>query len=272
MTETWRRTHDWGLLNRAEIRAARDSGALPVLTLGSVEQHADHLPVDTDTSSCYRVALAAAERCPDPHVLVLPPPSFGVSPHHLDWPGTISLSLSTFIAVVTDVCESLHRTGFRRMLMINGHGGNRGPLTSACAQLACRGIEVGWVQYFGPGTKDWMKQLPGSYSPVGHACAFETAIQMALRPDEVQRIAGRIDGVPLRKTRPWSDDPLAGPLAEAGLTWAALFVGGDVGYLGDPAAATLEAGQAMLESCVAALALFYRDYAAVKLRAGMPVC
>ena len=270
MNESWRRTHDWGLLTRAEIRAARDAGALPVLTLGSVEQHADHLPVDTDTSSCYRVALAAAERCPDPHVLVLPPPSFGVSTHHLDWPGTITLSLATFIAVVSDVCDSLHRTGFTRMLMINGHGGNRGPLTSACAALACRGIEVGWVQYFAPGSKDWMKQLPGTYSGVGHACAFETAIQMALRPDEVQRLAGRIDGLPVRKTRPWSDDPAAGPLAEAGLNYAALFVDGDVGYLGDPAAATLASGQAMLESCVAGLARFFHDYAAVKLRVGTP--
>jgi len=131
----WQRTHDWGTLTRQEIGAARDAGALPVLTVGSCEQHADHLPVDTDTVSAHRVALLAAERCMAPHVLVLPPPSFGFSPHHLAWPGTVSLSLPTFLGLVGDVADSLHRTGFDRLLIVNGHGGNIGPLASACTAL-----------------------------------------------------------------------------------------------------------------------------------------
>ena len=172
MSESWQDTHDWGALTRAEIAAARDAGALPVLTVGSVEQHADHLPVDTDTLSAYRVALLAAERCASPHVLVLPPPSFGFSPHHRAWAGTITLSLETFIGMVTDVAESLHRTGFRRLLIVNGHGGNQGPLVSACTALASRGLEVGYVNYFAPGEKQWMEVLPGAMRGVGHACAY----------------------------------------------------------------------------------------------------
>jgi len=82
---SWQRTHDWSTLTRAEIASARDAGALAVLTVGSCEQHADHLPVDTDTLSAYRVAMLAADRCGSPHVLVLPPPSFGFSPHHRAW-------------------------------------------------------------------------------------------------------------------------------------------------------------------------------------------
>src|SRR5882672_9314457 len=62
MTDAWRRTHEWGTLTRAEIGAARDAGALPVLTVGAVEQHADHLPVDTDSLSAYQIALRAAAR------------------------------------------------------------------------------------------------------------------------------------------------------------------------------------------------------------------
>ncbi len=54
---SWQRTHDWGALTRAEVASARDAGALAVLTVGSCEQHADHLPVDTDTLSAYRVAM-----------------------------------------------------------------------------------------------------------------------------------------------------------------------------------------------------------------------
>src|SRR5580704_4738663 len=145
MAEEWRRTNDWGTLTRAEIAAARDAGALPVLTVGSVEQHSDHLPVDTDTLSAHRIALLAAERCTAPHVLVLPPPSFGFSPHHRAWAGTITLSLETFIGMVTDVAESLHRTGFKRLLIVNGHGGNQGPLMSTCTALASRALEAGSV-------------------------------------------------------------------------------------------------------------------------------
>ena len=153
---SWQRTHDWGALTRAEIASAsaRDAGALAVLTVGSCEQHADHLPVDTDTLSAYRVAMLAAERCQHPHVLVLPPPSFGFSPHHRAWPGTISLSLATFTAIVTDVAESLHRTGFDRLLIVNGHGGNVGPLTSACTELVSRGLRVAAItsgSYWVPG-------------------------------------------------------------------------------------------------------------------------
>jgi creatinine amidohydrolase len=270
MSDTWRRTHDWGALTRAEIGAARDAGALPVLTVGSCEQHGDHLPVDTDTVSAYRVSLLAAERCTSPHVLVLPPPSFGVSPHHLAWPGTISLSLATFNGLITDVATSLHRTGFRKLLVVNGHGGNQGPLTAICSDLACRGLAVGWVTYFRPSEKVWTETLPGKLRRVGHACAYETSMQLALRPDEVQRIAGRIDGLPARMDPPWSSDPRAPALQEGGLSWGVIFGPGDVGYAGDPATSTVQAGQAMLELTVAGLAQFFADFAAAELRIGTP--
>jgi creatinine amidohydrolase len=113
MADEWRRTNNWGTLTRAEIAAARDAGAMPVLTVGAVEQHADHLPVDTDSVSAYQIALRAAARCASPHVLVLPAPSFGFSPHHRAWPGTITLTLETFVGLVTDVVESLHQAGHR---------------------------------------------------------------------------------------------------------------------------------------------------------------
>ncbi len=271
MSEDWRRTHEWGALTRAEIAAARDAGALPVLSVGSVEQHADHLPVDTDSVSAFRVALAAAERCADPHVLVLPPPNFGFSPHHRAFAGTITLSLETFVGMVSDVAESLHRTGFRRLLVVNGHGGNHGPLTASCTALVSRGLGVGFVNYFSPGEKEWREKLPGEQRGVGHACAFETALQLALRaPEEAERIAGRIRGLPPRLTPSYLAGQAPDPLKPAGASWAAIFPLGDVGYIGDPAAATAEAGAALLEASVAALARFYADFAAAPLRVGAP--
>lgn len=271
MPNDWRRTHDWGALTRAEIAAARDAGALPVLTVGSVEQHSDHLPVDTDTLSAYRVTLAAAERCPAPHVLVLPPPSFGFSPHHRAWAGTITLSLETFVALVTDVAESLHRTGFKRLLIVNGHGGNQGPLTSACTAMASRGLEVGYVNYMAPGQKQWLEVLPGAMRGVGHACCYETALQLALRPaDAADQITARIGGLPPRLEPSYAMGNAPDALRPAGAYWAPIFAAGDVGYVGDPAAATKAAGEALLEATVPALAQFFADFASAQLRVGAP--
>jgi creatinine amidohydrolase len=261
--------HDWGALTRAEIAAARDAGALPVLTVGAVEQHSDHLPVDTDTLSAHRIALLAAERCPSPHVLVLPPPSFGFSPHHRAWAGTITLSLETFVGIITDVAESLHRTGFKRLLIVNGHGGNQGPLVAACTALASRGLAVGYVNYFTPGQQQWLEVLPGAMRGVGHACCYETALQLALRPAPLaDKIAGRIGALPPRLTPSYAAGNAPDVIRPAGAYWAAIFAAGDVGYVGDPAAATKAAGDALVEQTVAALAQFYADFASAQLRVG----
>ena len=267
--EDWRRTHQWGALTRDEIRRARDAGAFPVLTVGSCEQHGDHLPVNTDTVSAYRVAMAAAERCREAFALVLPPPSFGFSPHHKAWPGTITLSLSTFLALVTDVAESVVRTGFDRLLVVNGHGGNQGPLVSVCTELVSRGLRVAAVSYFSPAQSDWTGDVPGQKKTVGHACAYETSMQLALRPEERQRIAGRIDGLPPRLVPAYVEGE-GNPFLDTGATYAALFPAGDPGYYGDPAASTLEAGEILLEKTVAGLAQFYSKFASARLKVGAP--
>ena len=269
---SYSRTHDWGALTRAEIAAAREGGALPVLTVGSCEQHGDHLPVDTDTLSAYRVTMAAAERAVGVHALVLPPPSFGFSPHHQAWPGTVTLRLSTFLALITDVAESVQRAGFDRLLIVNGHGGNAGPLASVCTELASRGLRVAAVSYFGPGQAAWGPLVPGAKPGVGHACAYETAMQLALRPDVRQQIEGRIHGLPPRLVPAYVDGPGAdgneNPLKDSGATYAALFPAGDPGYYGDPAAATLAAGEALLEATVAGLARFLPVFAGARLKVG----
>ncbi len=268
--EEWRRTHDWGALTRDEIRQARDAGALAVLTVGSCEQHGDHLPVNTDTVLAYRVAMMAAERCEGLHVLVLPPPTFGFSPHHKAWPGTVTLSLATFLALVTDVAESVLRSGFDRLLVVNGHGGNQGPLVSICTDLVSRGKRVAAVTYFSPAEAAWTGNVPGEKKTVGHACAYETSMLLALLPEERQRIAGRIDGLKPRLAPGYVGEGEPNPFLNSGATYSALFPAGDPGYYGDPAASTVEAGEVLLEKTVAGLASFYGKFAGARLKVGTP--
>jgi len=225
MTDDWQGTHDWGALTRAQIAAARDAGALPVLTVGSVEQHADHLPVDTDTLSAYRMALAAAQRCPAPHVLVLPPPSFGFSPHHRAWAGTITLSLETFVGLVTDVAESLQRTGFKRLLIVNGHGGNIAALSRAVGRLRFEGRDVAWCPCV----------VAGGDAHAGHA---ETSVLLHISPAEVLTDQWRAgNGAPLPDLLP--------SMRRGGVAAVS-----EVGVLGDPTTATAAEGERMLAEMV----------------------
>jgi creatinine amidohydrolase len=105
----WRMVEDWV---RADDRA--------VLPIGSTEQHAG-LSLATDTILAERVAAEAAEPLGVP---VFPPVPYGLSPHFQAFPGSVTLRVDTFCALVRDVLDSLKRSGFRRVLVVNGHGGN----------------------------------------------------------------------------------------------------------------------------------------------------
>lgn len=265
----WRRTHLWGHLTRTEIAEARDAGALPVLPLGAIEQHSGHLPVDTDASSAFGVSLRAAERCAKAHILVLPVQSFGFSMHHKTWAGTLTLSANTLIALIEDIGESLDRTGFKRMLVVNGHGGNEGALLSACNSLICRGIGMGYVNYFNPGRPAWLQHLRGQHRDLGHACAYETSIQMALKADQRSLIAERSAHLEPRLAPTFSagGDDLA-ELRQGGLVWSWLYNPGDVGYYGDPAAARDGNPDDVLDATVGALAGFFDEFSDAPLMVG----
>lgn len=100
-----------------------------VLPLGSTEQHA-HLSLTVDAILAEKVAADAAEPLGVP---VFPAVPYGMTPYFMGFPGTVSLRLSTYAALVRDILDSLHKTGFRRVLVVNGHGGNS-PVQTACAE------------------------------------------------------------------------------------------------------------------------------------------
>lgn len=100
-----------------------------VLPLGSTEQHA-YLSLSVDSILSERVASDAAEPLGVP---VFPAIPYGLTPYFMAFPGTVSLKLATYAALVRDILDSLHATGFRRILIVNGHGGNS-PVQPVCAE------------------------------------------------------------------------------------------------------------------------------------------
>src|SRR5687768_13338140 len=96
------RSYIWSELTRGELAAKRDAGALVIVPTGSTEQHADHLPVKTDSFLASAVSELAAQRMTAAEVVVAPVIATGFSPHHQSFAGTISLRLETFLAILAD--------------------------------------------------------------------------------------------------------------------------------------------------------------------------
>jgi creatinine amidohydrolase len=125
-------TH-WAKLTMDEVGEAVAAGAVAVLPVGATEQHGPHLATGTDTLLAERVATAAANRTGD---VVLPALAYGCSLGHTShWPGTLSLEPSTMIALLVEVGRWIRASGFRKLVMVNGHATNGPPCQSAILQL-----------------------------------------------------------------------------------------------------------------------------------------
>lgn len=109
-------------LNWMQIEAYLAEDDRLMVVIGATEQHG-YLSVLTDMLIPQALAAAASEQT---GVLVAPPLPFGSSPYFLDYPGTISLRMTTLLAVLEDVLRSAYSQGFRKFVLLNGHGGNRG--------------------------------------------------------------------------------------------------------------------------------------------------
>jgi creatinine amidohydrolase len=107
-------------LNWMQVESYLQKDDRLILVLGACEQHG-YLSLTTDTKTPLAMAKAASQ---ESGVLVAPPINFGCSPYFLDYPGTISLRLHTYLDVIEDVLRSLYGVGFRKVLLLNGHGGN----------------------------------------------------------------------------------------------------------------------------------------------------
>jgi creatinine amidohydrolase len=126
----------------ALLRAGEDRAVLP---LGSIEQHA-YLSLAVDALLSEAVAVDAAEGL---RVPVFPAQPYAYTPTYMAYPGTVTLRLETLLAVLTDLIDSLYRHGFRRVLVVNGHGGNNGASSVIQQLLAARpGLQVRWHNWW----------------------------------------------------------------------------------------------------------------------------
>jgi creatinine amidohydrolase len=243
-------------------RLDRDK-TIMVLPIGSVEQHGRHMPLGTDTILARSVSMKAAERLPG-RVVVMPSPWYGLSAHHMHFAGTITLQASSLIAIVEDIVASLVTHRFRRILIVNGHGGNSGVIDVLASTLGHRfygNARIACLTYFNL-ARDAIAALRSSGpGGMGHACEFETAMMQHVRADLVDPAAA-ITAYPDTGSSFVTTDLLESSPVHTYHDFSDL---SQSGTFGDPSFATPEKGASFHAAVVDELVRFIEDFSAWKI-------
>jgi creatinine amidohydrolase len=237
---------EWGELNAGELRDLAARGAIVVLPVAAMEQHGPHLPVMVDTLLCGEVARRAAKRASGQHPVVVAPTVWsGLSEHHMPFGGTFTLDFATFRSLIECLCRSLLRHGFRRVLLLNGHGGNVAALRVVVDELRGLDMRLSTATYWQVDPVA-IAEILERQSGVQHACEAETSMVMALLPELVDKSR-------LEEAKCLDPGRVAGQ-AQAVYRRSAFEERTPTGAIGDPTAASAEKGERLLEAAATAVA------------------
>ena len=251
--EAVRRQHRYEALTWPEINEAIAQEKVIVLPVGSVEQHGHHLPLDVDFRLASSVCQAAGKQSPA-DMLVMPPVSYGYCHHVMDFPGTINVEPTTFVRLLLDITRSVAYHGFKRIVIVNGHGSNH-PLVEQAGRQTCLQTDavcctLSWWQLV---ADYWNREVRTSgRGGCAHACELETSMYLHLDEAGVRtdRIRGALPdylNVPGSEQWQWTDLTMgAGPATI--VEWTASY--SETGSFGAPEQATAEKGRLAFEHAV----------------------
>ena len=245
----------WKELTAEDLRAKAAANAIVVLPVASMEQHGPHLPVGVDTILCEGVCKGAAETvAAEVPAAVAPTLWCGMAEHHMAFGGTFTFDIPTYRAVLLAFLRNLERHGFKRVLIVNGHGGNIAALNAFLPDIAREtALQVRAATYFELAAATDLAAVLEDQKGVQHACEVETSLMMVLAPNLVrhERIPEAYDGLAASNTAgAWNLKP-ARFRSFNDLTQS--------GVYGDARRASREKGEKLLAICVAGLAATLRD-------------
>ena len=237
----------WNRLTAAELVARARDDAVVLLPVASTEQHGPHLATGVDdllcTEACRRAAVIVARTRP---VVVAPTVWMGLAEHHVAYGGTFTVSLTTWHALLRDLCQSIVRAGFKRIVLVNGHGGNRSALNALTVELAREtGAPIATTNYLAF-AEEACREVLEDQTSVQHACEGETSMMLAIAPHLVDR--ARL---------PDAHGPQLGfssALARPIHVWQPFTALTPSGVLGDARRASAEKGERLLDASAQGLA------------------
>ncbi len=220
-----------------------------VIPIAALEQHGRHMPVFTDSMLLGEVLRRVKEMPLKDRVLFTPLMWLGNSHHHLDFPGTLSASPRLYMDLLIDLAENMIFHGFRRIVFVNGHGGNIVPAQQALFELrqklrARSDLLLVSTTYWTLGGKPHEVDPNLKQGQVGHACEYETSMMLRIAPHLVVGDVAKIAEVSFGNafapaTRAWITKDRTEP-----------------GHIGNPALATAEKGETIFRVFTADVAKF----------------
>ena len=177
----------WKELTAEDLRAKAAENAIVVLPVASMEQHGPHLPVGVDTFLCEAVCQGGAELAiKDVPVVVAPTLWCGMAEHHMAFGGTFTFDIPTYMAVLRAFLTNIKRHGFKRVFIVNGHGGNIAALNAFLPDFTREtGLKLYATTYFEMSKND-LGQFLEDQKQVHHACEVESSMMMVVAPDTVK--------------------------------------------------------------------------------------
>lgn len=235
---------------------------MAVIALGAIEQHGPHLPLSTDLDIVNGLLDQALRELADElELLILPPLALGASDEHGAFAGTLSLSAEQMSGQLARIGAAVAQAGIRRLVLVNGHGGNIAWMGPAALDLRRHHdmlvVKASYMSFAAPdhllGADELRLGLHGGQA--------ETAMMMYLHPDRVRtHKLARFSSCAERLL----PDALLGPEGEAAWAWMAQDLNGH-GVVGDAAAATTELGQQLVHFYAGKLARVLREAASTRL-------
>lgn len=242
-----------------EARDALKAARVAIIPVGSTEQHGPGMTLATDITLATAAAIRVA-RAIYPLAVIAPPLPYGLSSHHMSFPGTISLTAMTFSAVLMDVMDSLRSHGIERFFLLNGHGGNQAALsviaTEATRELQ---VQVATAIYYAGASDLLIEHFGRTYA---HACEIEASLALAAAPSLVRQEAlekGEELPASYRHTSVSGGGTPAGAFVTNPSPFEHLT---RIGNIGDPRLASAEVGEAVVALAVERLVEFLEDFTA----------
>ena len=222
-----------------------------LLPVGAIEQHGPHLPLDTDAFDADYLAKQVADACSNPKPLVLPLIPYGVSYHHDEFPGTVSINNNTLSQLVYEIGISIAKNGIKKLIILNGHGGNS-PALNFAAQMINRDAHIFTCVDSGETSDVDIYEMVETPNDV-HAGEFETSTSLAIRPHLVKMDLAK-------KMVPSFSSRYLNFTSTRGISWYAYTKKiSSTGVMGDPTKASTEKGQKMWQIMIAHLVAFVED-------------
>lgn len=251
----------------SEVREIAKENRVVLQPVGMIEDHGPHLPLITDILISSEICRLAAELIPR-DVVLMPPLWHGYSPHHMDFPGPITIKGTTLLEYTLDVTRSLIHHGFRRILIVNGHGSNTLWMEAVARLTVVEHPEVlcaslNWWSI--PEVIEAVKKLrTSSKGGTSHAGELETSMMLAIRPELVNMEKAVKDiSYPTSEYFPFHD--LYDSSVVKMMEWWSTQT--ETGVMGDATVATKEKGKAWLEAAVEGLIGIVKDFRRRKIRA-----